>query len=125
MPQDNKEHTGRVTSRIENLRSMEPAERLAAAARAAGLEVADIAALGEGPVLPMTIANGMIENVIGRFELPLGVASNFTVNGRGSRAVAAALSPRPARRSCARRYRCWAWMTRTPRATGCYRKRMR
>jgi hydroxymethylglutaryl-CoA reductase len=61
---------------------MEPAERLAATAGAAGLEVADIAALGEGPVLPMTIANGMIENVIGRFELPLGVASNFTVNGR-------------------------------------------
>lgn len=82
MPQETNTRTGRPTSRIENLRSMEPAERLAAVARAAGLDAADIAALGEGPVLPMTIANGMIENVIGTFELPLAVASNFTVNGR-------------------------------------------
>ncbi|MFU8836588.1 hydroxymethylglutaryl-CoA reductase, degradative [Roseovarius autotrophicus] len=71
-----------ITSRIENLRGMEPAERLAAIARAAGLNEADVAALGEPPTLPMTIANGMIENVIGKFELPLAVASNFTVNGR-------------------------------------------
>jgi len=82
MPQDTQPHPGRVTSRIENLRSMAPAGRLAAVARAAGLDAADIADLGEGPVLPMMIANGMIENVIGTFELPLGVASNFTVNGR-------------------------------------------
>jgi len=82
MPQDNTTRAGRITSRIENLRSMEPVERLATVARAAGLEVADIAALGAEPALPMTIANGMIENVIGTFELPLGVASNFTVNGR-------------------------------------------
>lgn len=82
MPQDNTIQTGRITSRIENLRSMEPAARLAAVARAAGLKDAELAALGAEPVLPMTIANGMIENVVGKFELPLAVASNFTVNGR-------------------------------------------
>ena len=37
--------------------------------------------LGNG-ALPLTVADGMIENVIGRFELPLGVATNFQVNGK-------------------------------------------
>lgn len=27
-------------------------------------------------------ANGMIENVVGRFEMPIGVATNFLINGR-------------------------------------------
>ena len=36
---------------------------------------------GEGS-LPLRLADGMIENVIGRFELPLGVATNFQVNGK-------------------------------------------
>jgi hydroxymethylglutaryl-CoA reductase len=35
-----------------------------------------------GGSLPLSIADGMIENVIGRFELPLGVATNFQVNGK-------------------------------------------
>jgi len=32
--------------------------------------------------LPMATADGMIENVIGRFELPLGIATNFEINHR-------------------------------------------
>jgi hydroxymethylglutaryl-CoA reductase len=32
--------------------------------------------------LPVDLANGMIENVIGVFELPIGIATNFTINGR-------------------------------------------
>ena len=31
---------------------------------------------------PLTVADGMIENVIGRFELPLGIATNFQINGK-------------------------------------------
>ncbi len=31
---------------------------------------------------PISVADGMIENVIGVFEMPLGVATNFTINGR-------------------------------------------
>jgi hydroxymethylglutaryl-CoA reductase len=30
----------------------------------------------------LKIADGMIENVVGRFELPLGIATNFLVNGK-------------------------------------------
>ncbi|MCE8470538.1 hydroxymethylglutaryl-CoA reductase, degradative, partial [Rhodovulum sulfidophilum] len=38
--------------------------------------------LSDRPALSVSRADGMIENVIGTFELPLGVATNFTVNGR-------------------------------------------
>ncbi|MCA1241210.1 hydroxymethylglutaryl-CoA reductase, degradative [Stappia stellulata] len=69
------------SSRIEGLRALEPADRLARLAETAGLSAEDSAALA-GNALPITTANGMIENVIGTFELPLGIASNFTVNGR-------------------------------------------
>jgi hydroxymethylglutaryl-CoA reductase len=48
----------------------------------AGLSSADQIALGGIDALPVELANGMIENVIGKFEIPLGVATNFTVNGR-------------------------------------------
>ena len=35
-----------------------------------------------GDALSLELADGMIENVIGKFELPLGVATNFQVNGK-------------------------------------------
>ncbi|MCA2012273.1 hydroxymethylglutaryl-CoA reductase, degradative [Cereibacter sphaeroides] len=77
-----KPQTPRVRSRIENMRNMEPAERRAAVCRAAGLADSDDAILQGAGALPLTMANGMIENVVGTFELPLGVATNFVVNGK-------------------------------------------
>lgn len=70
-----------VNSRLENLRNLSPAERMARVAEAASLSDADQQAFGRGG-LPLTLANGMIENVIGTFELPIGIATNFTVNGK-------------------------------------------
>lgn len=35
-----------------------------------------------GDALSLELADGMIENVIGKFELPLGVATHFQVNGK-------------------------------------------
>ncbi|MEW7008442.1 hydroxymethylglutaryl-CoA reductase, degradative [Lentilitoribacter sp. EG35] len=67
-----------TNSRLEGLRDLMPNERLQTVAQAANT---DIAALG-GNVLGDQLANGMIENVIGKFELPLGVATNFVVNGK-------------------------------------------
>lgn len=72
----------KINSRLENYRNKTPAERLAALAEAAHLSAADVAVLGEPGALPLARANGMIENVIGTFELPLGIATNFQVNGR-------------------------------------------
>lgn len=77
----NIEHSG-VDSRLANLRDLDPDARLAVLAKAVGLNDCEKAALAGRDALPMSLANGMIENVIGKFELPLAVASNFTINGK-------------------------------------------
>jgi len=69
-------------ARLEGLRSKTPAQRLAAIEQALALEDGALAALGEAPALPIALADGMIENVVGTFELPLGIATNFIVDGR-------------------------------------------
>ncbi|CAN7151165.1 hydroxymethylglutaryl-CoA reductase, degradative [Variovorax paradoxus] len=69
-------------SRIPNFRALTPAQRLAHIAQAASLTDDEVALLAQPGALGVDRANGMVENVIGTFELPLGVAGNFTVNGR-------------------------------------------
>lgn len=75
------EQPGKINSRLENLRNLAPAERLGRVIDATSLGDTERAAFGPG-TLPLELANGMIENVIGTFELPVGIATNFTVNGR-------------------------------------------
>lgn len=70
-----------IGSRLEGLRNLSPAERLGRVAKATGLGGTDLEAFSRGG-LPLALANGMIENVIGTFELPIGIATNFTINGR-------------------------------------------
>ncbi len=70
------------SSRLEGFRDLEPEARLDKVIATAGLDDAARAALQGAGALPLSLANGMIENVIGRFDLPLGVATNFTINGR-------------------------------------------
>jgi hydroxymethylglutaryl-CoA reductase len=63
------------------MRNLSPAERLARVAETVSLDGAEQQLfLDKG--LPLTLANGMIENVVGTFELPIGIATNFTINGR-------------------------------------------
>lgn len=69
-------------SRLPNFRALTPAQRLTAIADAAALTPAERALLAQPGALGLDRADGMIENVIGSFELPLGVAGNFQVNGR-------------------------------------------
>jgi len=47
-----------------------------------GLTAEDLALLSTPGALPLATADGMVENVIGTFELPLGVAANFRINDR-------------------------------------------
>ena len=67
---------------IENIRNLSPQQRLEAITEVLDSNDHHINALkGEGS-LPLNVADGMIENVIGRFELPLGIATNFQVNSK-------------------------------------------
>ena len=70
------------SSRIQGMRNLSPAQRLERAGAAGGLDSDSIKALSGENALSLTLADGMIENVIGKFEIPMGVATNFTINGR-------------------------------------------
>ncbi|CAM3900741.1 hydroxymethylglutaryl-CoA reductase, degradative [Bordetella bronchialis] len=71
-----------VDSRLSNFRALSPTERLQAIVRAVGLDEQERLALARPGALALDRADGMIENVVGTFELPMGVAANFQVNGR-------------------------------------------
>ncbi len=69
-------------SRLPNLRDLTIETRRALVSDAAGLSQAARVNLAGENSLQEHIADGMIENVIGKFELPLGVATNFKINNR-------------------------------------------
>ncbi|MFZ8972038.1 MAG: 3-hydroxy-3-methylglutaryl-CoA reductase, partial [Paracoccaceae bacterium] len=67
-------------STIPAFRNMKPAERLKALRdKYPALAEQIFAFMGE-TALSLEQADGMIENVVGRFQLPLGVATNFIIN---------------------------------------------
>jgi len=76
-----KDKTSNVNSRLEGLRSLSPQDRMGKLVEATSLTQNEAEAFGKGG-LPLSVANGMIENVVGTFELPIGIATNFTINGR-------------------------------------------
>ncbi len=57
-------------------------ERLTKVAELAGLSEEDVKTLTKEGPLPLDIADKMIENVIGTMPLPLGIATNFLINGK-------------------------------------------
>jgi hydroxymethylglutaryl-CoA reductase len=70
-------------SRIPNFFRMSVAERIAALHERGLLDDADVHALSSGDhTLRLPVADKMIENVMGVFGLPMGVALNFLINGR-------------------------------------------
>jgi hydroxymethylglutaryl-CoA reductase len=69
-------------SRLPNFRALTPAQRFEHVAAAAGLTDEDKALLTTPGALTVQRADGMVENVIGTFELPFGVAGYFQVNGQ-------------------------------------------
>lgn len=71
-----------VDSRLANFRALTPTQRLEHIARVTALSEEDVALLAQPGALSVARADGMIENVIGTFELPLGVAGNFQINGK-------------------------------------------
>ncbi|MGO3890238.1 MAG: hydroxymethylglutaryl-CoA reductase, degradative [Paenalcaligenes sp.] len=71
-----------MNSKLPNFRSLSVAERLDEICKIADLSEAEKQLLADDGALPMQLASSMIENVVGKFELPMGIAANFTVNGR-------------------------------------------
>jgi len=69
-------------SRLPNFRALTPAQRLQHVAQAAALSAEDVALIANPGALPTEIADGMIENVIGTFEIPFGIGGYFQINGR-------------------------------------------
>ncbi len=71
-----------TNSALANFRSLSPSQRLAHLCSVVGLDASQHELLAKPGALPLETANGMIENVIGTLELPLGVAGYFQINGK-------------------------------------------
>lgn len=71
-----------IDSTLPGFRSLTPSQRLEVIAQKAGLTPAEMASIHTPGALPLGTADGMIENVIGTYELPLAVAGYFQLNGK-------------------------------------------
>jgi hydroxymethylglutaryl-CoA reductase len=70
-------------SRLGGLSQLNPSERLQVIETFEGLCDEDLRRLrGRTSVLTIESVDKMIENVVGTFNLPLGIATNFQINGR-------------------------------------------
>jgi hydroxymethylglutaryl-CoA reductase len=69
-------------SRISAFYRLSVEERRRKLAEALDLGPADVEALSAADALPLEVADIMVENAVGTFALPFGVALNFVVNGR-------------------------------------------
>ncbi len=72
--------TNERTSRLSGFYQKSVAERTAIIAQWAALTPEEVNALHNG--LAVAQADKMIENVIGRYTLPLGIGANFLINGK-------------------------------------------
>ena len=71
-----------IDSRLPQFRQRSPQQRLEHIAAAAQLTPDEVRLLEHSGALDKAVADGMIENVIGTFELPMAVAGYFQLNGR-------------------------------------------
>ncbi|MEN3978850.1 hydroxymethylglutaryl-CoA reductase, degradative [Acinetobacter sp. CWB-B33] len=71
-----------MNSKLPDFRKLTVSERLKEVSKIAGLNAQQQQLLENDGALVCDLANGMIENVIGKFELPFGVAANFQINGK-------------------------------------------
>lgn len=71
-----------MKSDISGFYKLSPEERLKTVKELAGLSNEEAEALSNPGALGMELANRMIENVVGGLTLPLGIATNFRINGR-------------------------------------------
>lgn len=70
------------TSRIPGFYRLSVEQRLAYLARVYNLSKEEVATLREGTALTISHAVNMVENAVGVFGLPLGLAANFMIDGK-------------------------------------------
>jgi hydroxymethylglutaryl-CoA reductase len=70
------------SSRISGLHKKSIPERVRIVQEFAGLSDEEASLLGRSSSLGLATADRMIENVIGTFEMPLGIVPNMVINGR-------------------------------------------
>ncbi|TDA32812.1 MAG: hydroxymethylglutaryl-CoA reductase, degradative [Hadesarchaea archaeon] len=70
------------SSRLPGFHELSPEERLKVVKEFAGLTDEEVEILRNTGSLSMDLADRMIENVIGATHLPLGIATNFLINGK-------------------------------------------
>lgn len=70
------------TSQISEFYKLTPKERVQIVKDFAGLTDEEVETLLSTGSLKLELANRMIENVVGAFPIPLGIAVNFLINGR-------------------------------------------
>jgi hydroxymethylglutaryl-CoA reductase len=68
--------------RLPGFYNLSVEERLIKVAEIAKLDEEEVKLIKSSSKLPLEIANRMIENVIGTFELPLAIATNFLIDGK-------------------------------------------
>jgi len=71
-----------ANSRLPGFHKHSPTERAGILSEQTGLTSAEVEALVQGSVLDVSLADKLIENVVGVYGLPLGIAANFQINGR-------------------------------------------
>lgn len=70
------------SSEISGFYKLSVDERIRLVAEFANLSEADVSLLKKASALDLDTANRMVENVICNFPLPLGIATNFLINGK-------------------------------------------
>ena len=70
------------TSAISGFYKLKPSERLAKVKEFSGLSDDEAGALSKEGGLPSDVADKMVENFIGFMPVPMGVATNFLINGK-------------------------------------------
>ena len=71
-----------MTQDLKKFHELTPVERLQQLSLESGIPVEELRPLTSNPALTIDQADHMVENVVGTYSLPLGIARNFVINGK-------------------------------------------